>query len=238
MENILDFLTNLDTSVFLTLNGARAPFFDTLMYMYSGRFIWIPMYAAVLFLLYRNYNWRTATIYLLAIALTIAIADQACATWIRPFVARLRPSNLQNPLSALTQIVNDYRGRSYGFPSCHASNSLAFATFAALMVKRRSFTLFIMAWAIVNCYSRIYLGVHYPGDLLVGAAIGAAAGWVVYSCVRYAANLVASPAGSFPIRHLTIAGRVVSFRDTSVVMWVWLLTVIYMATVSLWRLWV
>ena len=99
---------------------------------------------------------------------------------------RLRPSNLSNPLSELTHIVNGYRGGSYGFPSCHAANSFALAVFAATMLRQRSFTIFILLWAVINCYSRVYLGVHYPGDLLVGAIIGSLIG---YLCCRAAISV-------------------------------------------------
>lgn len=239
MEHLLDTFTTVDSRVFLFFNGIHAPFWDWFMYLFSGRFIWVPMYAAVLFMLYRNYNWKTATIYLVAIGLTITIADQSCATWIRPHVERLRPSNLHNQLSLLTHVVNGYRGGSYGFPSCHAANSFAFAAFVALMVKRRRFTLFIAGWAVVNCYTRIYLGVHYPGDLLVGAVIGAAVGCLMYYGARYLASRGGNPDGNFNCRRLqTGHGVNVSFRDTSVVMIVGVVTVIYIAAASMFRLWV
>lgn len=238
MEQLLDTLINIDSRVFLFFNGIHAPFWDWFMYMFSGRFIWVPMYAAVLYMLYRNYSWKTATIYLVAIALTITIADQSCATYIRPYVERLRPSNLDNRLSILTHVVNGYRGGSYGFPSCHAANSFAFAAFAGLMVKRRWFTLFVFGWAVVNCYTRVYLGVHYPGDLLVGALIGMAVGSVVYCCARALAKVMANPDGRFGYRRWPMGGMSLTFRDTSVVMIVGWMTVAYIAAVSLVRLWV
>ncbi len=232
MDSILNALIDVDTTVFLFFNGMHAMFWDYFMPMYSGRFIWVPMYAAVLFLLYRSFGWRTATIYLLAIALTITIADQACASWIRPYVARLRPSNLDNPLSLLTQIVDGYRGGSYGFPSCHAANSMAFASFVAMMVKRWRFTLFIMLWAFINCYTRVYLGVHYPGDLLVGAVIGSAVGCLMFLLAQFAASLIDSTAPRWHRWGATIAGCRLSFCDTAIVVAVGLLTVGYIAVVA------
>lgn len=235
MDSILNALIDVDTNVFLFFNGMHALFWDYFMSMYSGRFIWVPMYATVLFLLYRTFGWRTATIYLLAIALTITIADQACASWIRPYVARLRPSNLENPLSALTQVVDGYRGGSYGFPSCHAANSLAFASFMAMMVRRWRFTLFIMLWGLLNCYTRVYLGVHYPGDLLVGAVIGSAVGCIVFLSARFVASLIDSPAPHWHYLSFTIAGRRLSFNDTAVTVTAGLLTVAYIAVASAMR---
>ncbi len=181
---MIEFLNNLDTSVFLAINGHHSPFFDSFMTMFTGRFIWIPMYAMVLWILFRSCRWQTATIYLVALVGAICLTDQTCASVIRPAVERLRPSNLENTLSDFTYIVNGYRGGSYGFPSCHAANSFALALFVSLFVKRRGFTLFIFGWAAANSYSRLYLGVHYPGDLLVGALVGCAYGAACYYTAR------------------------------------------------------
>lgn len=177
---MIEFLNNLDTTVFLAINGAHSPFFDSFMTMFSGRFVWIPMYAMVLWILFRSCRPQTAVIYLLALVAAIFLTDQTCASLIRPAVERLRPSNLENELSQWAYVVDNYRGGSYGFPSCHAANSFALALFLSLFVKRRGFTFFIIGWALLNSYSRLYLGVHYPGDLLVGASIGAVFGVLCY----------------------------------------------------------
>lgn len=173
---MIDWLNTIDTQVFLALNGLHAPYFDAFMKLFTGKWIWVPMYAAVLFAVVRNYRWRQTLAVLVCVALAITIADQVCATLIRPEVCRLRPSNPENPLSEMVHIVGGYRGGSYGFPSCHAANSFALASFLTLLFANRKLSLFIFAWAVLNSYSRVYLGVHYPGDLLVGAIIGTAAG--------------------------------------------------------------
>lgn len=130
---------------------------------------------------------------LVCVALAITIADQVCATLIRPEVCRLRPSNPENPLSEMVHIVGGYRGGSYGFPSCHAANSFALASFLTLLFANRKLSLFIFAWAVLNSYSRVYLGVHYPGDLLVGAIIGTAAGMAMAFAAGYVADRVDRP---------------------------------------------
>ena len=170
---MIDFLNNIDTEIFLFFNGHHTLFLDRFMILFTGRFIWIPMYAVIFVIMMRALRPRTAVFYILALVAAIAITDQTCASLIRPVVERLRPSNLENPLSALTQIVGGYRGGSYGFPSCHAANSFALATFLSLTVRRRGFVAFIIGWALLNSYSRLYLGVHYPGDLFAGAVAGA-----------------------------------------------------------------
>lgn len=173
---MLDFLNTIDTQIFLCFNGQHSPFFDVFMKLFTGRFIWIPMYAAIALMMWRAGRLSKFIFYIAGVALAVTITDQLCATWIRPAVERLRPSNLENELSQLTYIVGGYRGGSYGFPSCHAANSFAMATFVALMVRKRSFVAFILGWALLNSYSRLYLGVHYPGDLFVGSLIGIASG--------------------------------------------------------------
>lgn len=181
---MIDFLNNIDTEIFLFFNSHHTLFLDRFMTLFTGRFIWVPMYAMVLVIMLRALRPRQAMMYIVALVVAIALTDQTCASVIRPLVERLRPSNLENPLSAFTQIVGGYRGGSYGFPSCHAANSFALATFLALTVRRRGFVAFIMGWALVNSYSRLYLGVHYPGDLFVGAIIGSTFAWICYLVVK------------------------------------------------------
>ncbi len=206
---MIDWLNTIDTQVFLALNGLHAPYFDASMKLFTGKWIWVPMYAAVLFAVVRNYRWRQTLAVLFAVvrnyrwrqtlavlvcvALAITIADQVCATLIRPEVCRLRPSNPANPLSEMVHIVGGYRGGSYGFPSCHAANSFALASFLTLLFANRKLSLFIFAWAVLNSYSRVYLGVHYPGDLLVGAIIGTAAGLAMAFAAGYVADRVDRP---------------------------------------------
>ena len=96
---MIDWLNTIDTQVFLALNGLHAPYFDVFMKLFTGKWIWVPMYAAVLFAVVRNYRWRQTLAVLVCVALAITIADQVCATLIRPEVCRLRPSNPENPLS-------------------------------------------------------------------------------------------------------------------------------------------
>lgn len=176
----MDFLIQLDTDIFTFLNGFHCGFFDSFMKLFSGRFIWVPMYAALLFIIMKTFTLRQSIIILLTVGVLITLADQTCATLIRPYVQRLRPSNLENPLSEITHIVDGHRGGSYGFPSCHAANSFALAVFMSLLLRRQRFVTAIVIWATLNSYSRIYLGVHYPGDLIAGALIGSAIAAICY----------------------------------------------------------
>lgn len=183
---MLESLQHLDQHVLLFLNGFHAPFWDSFMWIFTGKIAWIPMYATVLYVLYKNFNAYTAIFTVIAIGLTITYADQICATVIRPWVGRMRPSNVNNPLSEFIHILNDKRGGRFGFPSCHSSNSFALAFFIMLFFKKRWLTVFIMCWAVINCYSRIYSGVHYPGDLLAGLVVGMSGAYLIYYLFRYA----------------------------------------------------
>ncbi|MBO7601725.1 MAG: phosphatase PAP2 family protein [Bacteroidaceae bacterium] len=176
----MDYLINIDSDLLLWLNGAHNAFFDTFMMLFTGKFIWVPMYLALTYVLFRNMTPKQALMCLVAIALVIVIADQMSSSLIRHSVGRLRPANLENPISNMVHIVDGYRGGRYGFPSSHAANSFGLAFFLLYLLKRSPIPTFIILWAIVNCYSRIYLGVHYPGDILCGTLVGLVAATVVW----------------------------------------------------------
>ncbi|MDR0892351.1 MAG: phosphatase PAP2 family protein [Mediterranea sp.] len=176
--DFVDTLSGIDTNMLLALNGVHASFWDYFMSAFTQKFIWIPMYAAILYVLLLNFHWKAVICYVIAIALIITFADQLCAHVIRPLVMRLRPSNTNCPIAHLVHIVGGYRGGAYGFPSSHAGNSFGLALFVAYLFRKHLLVFFIFFWALVNCYTRIYLGVHYPGDLLVGLLIGAFFGWL------------------------------------------------------------
>ncbi len=168
---MLETLKTLDENLLLYLNAQHNSFFDQLMWLFSDRFFWIPLYAWFLWLMYKKYPkhyWKV----IVTIVLMIVASDQLC-NLAKVNVMRLRPS--QEPhLHALVHIVNDYRGGMYGFYSGHASNAFAVAFFmiTAITAKRKYLIPVCLAYAILTAYSRIYLGVHYPGDILTGAIIG------------------------------------------------------------------
>jgi len=240
----MDFIINLDTDIFKALNGLNAPFFDIFMNMFSGRYIWVPMYAAILLMVCRACNTKQIIVVIIGIAITISLTDQVCASVLRPIFERLRPSNLENPLSQFTHVVNGYRGGAYGFPSCHSANSFALVGFITGIIRTRKFTVAILLWAIINSYSRIYLGVHYPGDLLVGALVGGIIGWSCYRIVRSVAfrnGFPEEPAGDKRIftiaipnfRHQsTISLSVITIRSYTIFVTVALGTIAYIAVCS------
>ena len=179
----LSIVNDIDSDLLLWLNGAHSAFFDAFMTLFTKKWMWVPMYLALVYVFFKNMTPKNAVACVVAVIVMVALSDQLSSTLIRQAVGRLRPSNLDNPISNLVHIVDDYRGGKYGFPSSHAANSFALAFFLCYLFRRNPLPAFIMVWAIINCYTRIYLGVHYPGDILCGALVGLFAAtllWFIY----------------------------------------------------------
>lgn len=181
---MLETLQQLDTRLFLTLNALHSPYWDTFMFLYTSKLVWIPLYASILYVLCRNLNVRMVVFTTLAFVLLITLADQTCSSLLRPAFERFRPSH--NPeIADMVHLINNHRGGRFGFPSCHAANTFALAFFITWLFRHKVLSVFFMAWAIVTCYSRVYVGVHYPGDLLFGMTVGFAVATLVYGLYRF-----------------------------------------------------
>lgn len=174
MDRLIEYLSSFEDSLLLAINGAHNPVMDFLMWQYSAKWIWLPFYLFLLFMIIRRHTPVQILKICLCIFLIILITDQACAAWIRPLVERDRPSH--SALGPLLHFVNDYKGGNYGFPSCHAANSGALAAFLCCVFRGRIMPALLVAWALMMGYSRMYLGVHYPSDLLAGYFIGSSIG--------------------------------------------------------------
>ena len=179
----MDTLQQFDASIFTTINSWHALYFDNFMWLVTKIVTWIPMILMLLYMLYFKKGWRRTLVMALAIGVVILIADQVSASIIKPLVARPRPSH-NDSLNATIHIVNGYRGGAFGFVSSHAANCFGIALFLAFMFKNHAFTWVMVAWAALMCYSRIYLGVHYPGDIFCGAILGLAVAWIVYYAIK------------------------------------------------------
>jgi len=175
---MIEQLQEIDVQLFTLLNGGHTPFLDEYLWMATNKLAWVLPIVALLVVTWRH-GWRATVGVVLAVALTITIADQVSSSVIKQAVERLRPSH--NPaLEATIQLVNGYRGGMYGFVSSHAANAFGAVTLLGLMTRGRWLTLVLALWAMIVTYSRIYLGVHYPGDIVGGAIVGALAACLVY----------------------------------------------------------
>jgi undecaprenyl-diphosphatase len=175
---MLNKLIEFDTQLFLWLNGFHSPFWDQVMWFVSGRIEWLPLYLILFGYIVYRYKWKSMYI-LMAVILAVTLADKIAVIAFKDVFHRLRPSHTPE-IQHMIHLVNNYRGGTYGFVSNHAANTFALAVFLSLLIRRSLFIVCILLWASVVAYSRIYLGVHFPGDVLAGALLGAAIGWLVY----------------------------------------------------------
>ncbi|PKP22047.1 MAG: phosphatase PAP2 family protein [Bacteroidetes bacterium HGW-Bacteroidetes-21] len=178
----METLIQLDKSLFLFLNSLHSSYGDTLMWIITSTYTWIPLYALIVFFIVRKYKIQAIWIILFAI-LSVAASDLISVHLFKEVFCRLRPSH--NPeFFGQIHIVNDYKGGTFGFVSSHAANSFAIAVFTLLIIKRKWYTFSIILWALIVCYSRIYLGVHYPADIIGGAVIGILNAYLFYKLLN------------------------------------------------------
>jgi undecaprenyl-diphosphatase len=176
---MLEKLNSLDTQLFLYLNNKHCTFLDVIMYWMSDKVFWIPFYVIMLLLITWYLKKKSIPI-LVCIAVLITLSDQISANFIKDLVKRPRPSHAL-ALQGLVHLSKAGPGGQYGFVSSHASNCFALFCFLSLVLPKsfRNLKYILCFWAIIISYSRIYNGVHYPGDVMGGALLGALLAWLI-----------------------------------------------------------
>ena len=180
---MIDYLNDIDTEVLLAINGLHGTFQDAFWWLISAKWASVLLVLAFVWILLHQ-NRRHALLTMAMLVLALVLADQISSGLIKHLVERLRPS--QDPsLDNMIHIVNNYRGGKFGFVSSHAANSFAAATLIVLIMRHRLVTISLLTWAMLQCYSRVYLGVHYPGDILGGMVVGILVGCLVWCLMRW-----------------------------------------------------
>jgi len=176
---MLDQLAAYEREVFFYLNGSTSSFYDHFIWLFSGKAIWLPFAALMLFFLFYKKDWRSCLFLAIAITLVITLADQFSSGFCKSYFMRLRPTH--NPIfQDQVKTVFNYRGGLYGFISSHAANAFGFVVFMSLIIRKKIFVFIFLLWAIFTAYTRIYLGVHFLSDVSFGALAGSLIGYLVY----------------------------------------------------------
>ena len=176
---------NIDTYILLWINGHHTEWLDQIMWWVSQSITWIPLYLLLVgLIIYRYRSWKEVLAILLAFALAVGLSDFICSGILKPMVERLRPTH-EPSLAPFLHTVNGYKGGIYGFCSSHAANTLACALLFIFVYKNKITTSILIVWVAINSYSRMYLGVHYPTDIMAGWIIGGVTASLAYALLRF-----------------------------------------------------
>lgn len=179
-------LIALDQQLLLAINGAHAPWADTFFWWLSSPWTWLPVYFLLIGLLFWQFGWRKAIWMTLALIIAVGLSDYISSGIIKHLVCRPRPTH-EPALAGLVHIVNGYTGGKYGFVSSHAANTMCVATlFSLLWQQKNNHGWWLLIYVALNCYSRMYLGAHYPGDIIGGLIVGALMALAAYEVLRLA----------------------------------------------------
>lgn len=213
--------------------GSGSVLIDQLVVAFTTGWTWVPLYVALVYMVIRGSDSMAQICLTVGLAafcvLTTALLADAV---VKPLVARPRPC-YDPRVSFLLDLVPDYVARGFSFPSAHAANTMALAVFVSRLAGSRRLTIVLIGWSLANCWTRLYLGVHYPSDILCGLLIGIADGWLFHWLYTrlYRKTLVPEPRGAD-----RYTPKVYAERDVDIVICVLMLTLCYVLGRGWWTL--
>lgn len=179
-ESILPTLEAIDKQLLLTVNGSESLYLDRVVKSLTNAWTWLPLHVSLFYIILKNNDsFRKVLLVLLGAGLCVLLAGAVDDMIVKPTVARWRPTH-DPEIGMMVDVVDGYRGGRYGFFSAHAANTFSIAVFFCWLIRSRLLSLALVLWSLTNCWTRMYLGVHFPGDILVGLAWGAIVGTFAY----------------------------------------------------------
>jgi len=187
---LFSWLENIDHELLLLINGFNSPFFDQVMWFISDAYFGIPFYFLFFYLALNFFGLKKALLIIIVGLITVGLADLSSKYLFKEVFLRYRPSH-NLILQEKIHLVNKYKGGMYGFVSSHAANMFGIATSLGLFFYQKNKTIIYLMffWAAIIAYSRVYLGVHYPSDIIFGGLLGATIGFI---CYKFSHKLILS----------------------------------------------
>ena len=221
----MDTIIQMDKQLLLAINGSDSLFVDYLAKTLTTAATWIPLYVSLFYVVVKNNdNFRRIICILACAGLCVLFAGTVDDLLVKPLVARLRPTH-DFQIGMLVDTVDGYRGSKYGFFSAHAANTFSIAVFFSLLMRSRLVTLLLVGWSLTNCWTRLYLGVHYPLDILCGLLWGGSVGTGIYFLYRYVDRRLLHSENDYVSSKYTSSGY--RYSDIYIVALVLSLTLIY-----------
>lgn len=179
-DGLLPDLETFDRAALLAVNGSDSLYLDRVAHVLTTAVTWVPFYISLLCIVVKNNDTMRKILTIVACAgLCVLLAGTVDDTIVKPLVARWRPTH-DPVIGSMVDVVDGYRGGRYGFFSAHAANTFSIAVFFCWLIRSRVLSVALIIWSLTNCWTRLYLGVHFPGDILVGLIWGFIVGSAVY----------------------------------------------------------
>lgn len=220
-------IQDMDMQVLSLFNGSDNIMLDQMVQILTSGLTWIPLYVMLFFVVMRNNETMGQIALVVGSAIfCVLFADGLVDGIIKQLAERWRPSN-DPTFKYMVQVVDDIRLKGYSFCSAHAANTMSLAVFFSLLVRSKLLTITLVTWSLINCWTRLYLGVHYPSDILCGMMIGIIVGILVY-LLYYKIYLRISPKINYISNQYTSTGY--DHDDIDKVMVILMFTLIYVVT--------